>query len=74
MSSERRYALLGHAHVVTSTTTALADNASAINVSTRKVAGYVVYNTTTNMPVWADGPADGDIWVDATGSTAHTPV
>ena len=58
----------------TSTTTALEDDTNAINTSTAKKAGYMVFNTTTNTPVWAAGSGDTDVWVDATGTTAHTPV
>jgi hypothetical protein len=60
--------------VVTETTTNLIDNAHAINTSALKVAGYMVFNTTTSIPVWAAGSGDSDVWVDATGATAHTPV
>lgn len=59
---------------VVSTTTALADITDAINTSADKIDGYEVFNTTTNIPVWANGSADGDVWTDATGATAHTPV
>lgn len=31
-------------------------------------------NTTTSKPVYATGAAASDTWVDATGTTAHTPV
>ena len=56
------------------TTTALADVTDAINTAAGKVDGAMVFNTTTNKPVWAVGAADADVWVDATGSTAHSPV
>ena len=58
----------------TSTTAALEAIADAINTSASKLAGTVLFNTTTSQPVWAIGSADGDVWVDATGATAHTPV
>ena len=58
----------------TSTTTALADITAAINTDAGKVAGSMVFNTTSGAPVWAAGNADGSVWVDATGTTAHTPV
>jgi len=60
--------------VPTSTTAALADVANAINTGVGKIEGTMVFNTTTNKPVWAVGNADADVWVDATGSTAHSPV
>lgn len=72
--TDRRYAQLKHDHIVTETTTNLADVAHDINVSNDKVAGYVVFNTTTSKPVWAVGDTAAAVWVDATGSTAHTPV
>lgn len=69
------YSLVGHIHApVTSTTAALAAIGNAINTTADKVAGYEVFNTTTGLPVWAVGAADGDVWNDATGATAHTPV
>ena len=58
----------------TSTTAALAAVGNAINTSARKVAGLMVFNTTTNKPVWAVGNTDASVWVDATGATAHTPI
>ena len=59
---------------VTATTTELEDITDAINTDPRKVEGFQVFNTTTNTPVWAVGSADGSVWVDATATTAHTPV
>lgn len=56
------------------TTVELEDITDAINTDTAKVAGYMVFNTTTGAPVWAIGDADGDVWNDATGAVAHTPV
>lgn len=56
-----------------STTALLASIASSIN-TTGKYQGKPVFNTTTNIPVWAVGSLPGDVWVDATGATAHTPV
>ena len=58
----------------TSTTTNLADITHAVNTGDQKVAGHCVFNTTTSQPVWSVGAADGSVWVDATGATAHTPV
>jgi hypothetical protein len=59
---------------ITATTTELEDNSALVNTSNAKVEGYMIFNTTTDKPVYAAGSADGDVWVDATGSTAHTPV
>jgi len=71
----QNYSLVGHIHApVTATTAELVAIANAINTTPDKVAGYEVFNTTTGAPVWAVGAADGDVWNEATGSTAHTPV
>ena len=55
------------------TTTQLTSAADPIN-TTYKRAGRSVFNTTTNKPVWAVGTNATDVWKDATGTTAHTPV
>lgn len=57
----------------TATTTELADASSAIN-NQEKYTGKIVFNTTTTAPVWAAGGDATDVWVDSTGSTAHTPT
>jgi len=61
------------AQVVTSTTAALAAIANAINTA-GKYVGKTVYNTTTKKLVTADAATAAGVWVDATGTTAHTPV
>ena len=66
--------VVSNAQVATATTTELVDNSHSINTSGLKVAGYMVFNTTTGAPVWSVGSADGSIWNDSTGSTKHTPV
>jgi hypothetical protein len=58
----------------TRTTTQLEDVTHDVNTNAAKVEGAVVFNTTTNKPVYAAGSADADVWVDATGATAHSPV
>lgn len=58
----------------TATTAELIDYTDAINTTALKVAGYMVFNTTTGAPVWAVGANDTSVWNDATGSLAHTPV
>ena len=50
------------------------DITSAINISNSKIQGFQAYNTQSNVTVFAVGSADGDIWVDSSGSTAYTPV
>ena len=56
------------------TTTALADITDAINTHAGKIQGAMVYNSTTDQPVYAAGNTDGSVWNDAVGTLAHTPV
>ncbi len=58
---------------VSSTTTNLANINHTVNTF-GKYAGKMLWNTTTSKPVWSVGATAGSVWVDATGSTAHTPV
>lgn len=62
------------AHIVIPTwsTTNLTNKDSDAN-QVDKEEGKMVFNETTNRPVWATGSLDTDVWVDATGATAHTP-
>ena len=60
--------------VVTATTAELTDITDIINTDPMKVAGWMVFNTTTGAPVWAIADTDGGVWNDATGTLAHTPV
>lgn len=56
----------------TATTADLIDAGSDANTAD-KFTGKRLFNTTTNKPVYAAGPAATSVWVDATGATAHTP-
>ena len=56
------------------TTTELEDVTDIINTSPLKHAGFMVWNSTTGIPVFADGSNDSDTWSDATGAATHTPV
>ncbi len=56
------------------TTTNLEDVNHAINTGAAKVQGTVIYNSTTDNPVYAVANADNSVWVGADGSTLHTPV
>ncbi len=56
------------------TTAQLESIVASVNTSGDKIAGYEVWNTTTNSPVWAVGSADGDTWVNGVGTLTHTPV
>jgi len=64
----------GYFQVRTTTTAALEAVANAINTAAGKVQGAMVYNTTTDIVVWAAGNADADVWVDAQGATEHSPI
>ena len=52
----------------------LNDITDAINTDAGKVQGAQLYNGDQDVPVWAVGNADGDIWVDGAGATVNTPV
>ncbi len=58
---------------VATTTANLAQDTHTVNTF-NKFVGKRVFNTTTSMPVYASGSGATDVWVDATGATAHTPV
>jgi hypothetical protein len=58
---------------LTATTVELEDETHSINTS-EKWIGKQVFNTTTGKPVYATGTLAADVWNDATGTTAHTPV
>jgi hypothetical protein len=61
-------------HLRTATDAELNAIANAVNTDAGKIQGAVVYNTTTDNPVYAVGLADGDVWVDGAGTTVNTPV
>ena len=58
----------------TATSTELNAAANAMNTSQFKEAGFQVYNSTLSKPVFAAGAAATDVWKDAAGTTANTPV
>lgn len=58
----------------TATSAALNAIGNAINTGAAKVQGTMVYNTTTDNPVYAVGNTDGAVWVDGAGTTVNTPV
>lgn len=58
----------------TETTTNIEDAAHDVNTNAGKVEGAMIWNSTTNKPVWAVGNTDEAAWVDATGTTVHTPA
>jgi len=55
------------------TTTLLTSIGSRVNIQ-GKYEGKMVFNITSNKPVYAAGSAAGDVWVNATGATENTPV
>ncbi len=48
--------------------------ANVINTDVGKIQGAVVYNSSTDNPVYAVGPADADVWVDGAGTTVNSPI
>lgn len=58
---------------VRATQAQLRDIAHGVN-TINKFTAKMVYDTTNNRPVWANGSAVGDVWRYADGTTAHTPV
>ena len=73
--AKRRFSLINKRKApILATTAELADVTHAVNTDNAKVEGYQVFNTTTNAPVWSEGNAAADVWNDATGTTAHSPV
>lgn len=64
----------GYLQLRTATDTELNAIANAINTDAGKIQGAVVYNTTTDNPVYATGNTDGAVWVDGAGTTVNTPV
>jgi hypothetical protein len=48
--------------------------ANAINTDAGKIQGAVIYNSSTDNPVYAVGPADADVWVDGAGTIVNSPI
>jgi hypothetical protein len=69
-----RVNLGSYLQLATATSTNLNDVTHAINTNTGKIQGAVVYNTTTDNPVYATGSTDAAVWVDGAGTTVNTPV
>jgi len=57
----------------TATSTSLEAVGNAVNTAD-KYAGKLVFNTTTNKPVYSVGANANSVWNDAVGTLAHTPV
>lgn len=57
-----------------SATTAQLESLTSDANTFNKFEGKSLFNTVTNKPVWALGSAAGDVWVDSTGATVHTPI
>lgn len=64
----------GYLQLRTATTAQLNDITALVNTAAGKIQGAVVYNSTTDNPVYATGNTDGAAWVDGAGTTVHTPV
>ena len=56
-----------------STSIYLDDIGADIN-TTNKFEGKQIWDASNKQPIWARGSAPGDLWVDGTGATVHTPV
>ena len=52
----------------------LNDITDVVNTDAGKSQGAQLFNSSQNVPVWAVGNADGDVWVDGAGTTVNTPV
>ena len=72
-SGRGRAAVLDRNYASRATTAQLAAVGNAINTS-GKFVGKMVFNTTTSLPVWANGPLATDTWASATTALAHTPA
>jgi len=66
-------AFVSEPYAVTATTTELEDISDAINTADNKVAGYMVWNSTTGIPYWSDGAAANSTWSNSAGTATHTP-
>ena len=66
--------MAGFIQFQTFTDTELNDITDSVNTTGAKVQGAQAYNSTQDVPVWAVGAADGDVWVDGAGTTVNTPV
>ncbi len=64
----------GITQLPTETSTNLDDVGHAVNTGALKIQGTVIYNSTTDNPVYAVGNAAADIWVDGAGTTVHSPA
>lgn len=60
-------------YLPTAETAFIEDINSSVNTGGNKQEGQVIFNIDTNKPIFAAGPSDTDVWLDATGATAHTP-
>jgi hypothetical protein len=60
-------------HAPNYATVDLVDITHLVNTSNAKQPGFMIWNYTINRPLWAVGSGDSAIWVDAAGTTVHTP-
>lgn len=66
--------LVGETFALPTSTTALLDDvAAAVNTSDKKIQGAVMWNVTTDIMCIAVGNAAADLWVEADGTTQHSP-
>ena len=57
---------------ITYTTTQISDATEEVNETDKRV-GKMIYNSTTGVPLWADGTTSTSTWSDATGAVVITP-
>jgi hypothetical protein len=72
MTPESNKGLIGGTGWIT-TSTNLEDKTDVVN-TVGKYYGKRMWNYTTSKFVYAVGPAVTDVWNDAVGSLAHTPI
>jgi hypothetical protein len=57
---------------ITYTTTQISDATEEVNTTDKRV-GKMIYNSSTGVPLWADGTTATSTWSDATGAVVITP-
>ena len=55
------------------TTAEIEDKDNEVNTTDKRV-GKHIFNSTTGLPLWADGTTTTSTWSNATGAVAHTPA
>lgn len=74
VGSLKDFIVRGYIQPRTATDAELNDVTDSVNTDAGKVQGSMVYNSTTDNPVYSTGSLDASIWVDGAGTTVNTPV